>query len=545
MEEKEIRKEKIKNWLKDNYNLAFLGLIIFTIILRFYYFVLTKNQPLWWDEADYLAYAKNLAGLGVSWIVTTKHNSLFPFLAAAMFKIGFGETAIKFLFQFIPAVLSVVLVYLISNEMYKDKRMGLISAFLMAVLWDHIFNTTRFHVDIPALFTGLFAIYIFWKGYENKEKIFGKINPQWALPLTVIFVMLTYMIRRGYFLFGVFIFAHLVFTKNWKSLIKDKSSWISLILVIGLFLISENLIFNSQIEGVAQGYFHKENPIDFSPLKVFAAYFSFGTILSSITLYLFWIGFIILLWRLILTFGHIKKDKISRANLFNILIIIITLAFFIYILRTPDTFGEPRWYYPLIFSSFICFSHSILLISDYLKKHNKAFAVIFLVLVVILAGYYQVKTGDAVVKNKIDSFTGMREAGLLLKEISNEDDLILTLGMPQVEYYSEKKTVHAREWVKDDPESIAHFASSLISLKDNPNIKYILVSFSEPGYPDWMKRIVQSNGGVIAWEIPFMETKIDFAGQKQDIKESRKYGGITFNLVAIKQDVFVYEIIYS
>ena len=68
------------------------------------------GQALWWDEADYLAYAKNLAGIGSNWIISAKHNSLYPFLAAGIFKSGFGETAAKFLLQLIPSILSVVLV---------------------------------------------------------------------------------------------------------------------------------------------------------------------------------------------------------------------------------------------------------------------------------------------------------------------------------------------------------------------------------------------------------------------------------------------------
>jgi hypothetical protein len=542
-----MEKEKIKNWLKDKYNLTFLGLIIFAICLRFYFFVLTKNQPLWWDEADYLAYAKNLANLGVSWVVTAKHNSLFPILASLIFRIGLGETTIKFLFQFVPSILTIIIVYLLSNEMYKDKKVGLISAFLMAVLWNHIFNTTRFHVGIPALFTGLLAIYVFWKGYENKEKLFGKINPKYTIPLTVFFVMLTYMIRRGYFLFGLFIFTYLVLTKKWKMLVKDKYNWIGLILAISLFFIAENLIFSSQISGVAEGYFHKENPINFLPLNIFKAYFSFGTALSSILFYLFLIGLFLTIGKLAIMYGHIKKDEMSKSNLFNLITIFITLFFFIYILRTPGTFGEPRWYYPLLFSSLILISTTGLFFTNYLKKYNKRIAVVFLIVIIGMGGYSQINAGDITIKNKLNSFSGIKDASLFINEISDKEDLILTLGMPQVEYYSERKTVHAREWVKDDPKSLLHFAESIKDLKNNKRIKYILISFSEPNYPEWMQKIYHNQeGNLIAWEIPFMETKIDFINQQEnELKQSRTYDTLTFNLLTIKEEVFVYEITHK
>src|SRR3989338_8017051 len=192
----EIKKDKIKAFLKNKHNLAFVLILLFAIGIRLYYFDITKDQAIWWDESDYLAYAKNLAGYHSNWIITTQHNSLYPYLAALFFQLNLSEVIVKFFLQFIPSILSVVLVYFICKEMYEDKRIALIASFLMAVLWEHLFNTVRFHIDILALFTGLLAIYVFWKGYEKKEKIFGKINPNWAIPLTVILSILTYTVRR-------------------------------------------------------------------------------------------------------------------------------------------------------------------------------------------------------------------------------------------------------------------------------------------------------------------------------------------------------------
>ena len=206
------------NWFKDSYNLTFLGILLLAIVIRIYYFILTANQPLWWDEADYLAYAKNIANLGGDWIVTAQHNSLYPFIVAGLFLLGLGEPAVKFFIQIIPSILSVWLVYAICNEIYDDKRIGLIASFLMTTLWVVLFNSMRFHVDIPGMFFGLLALYVFWRGYENKKKIFGKINSNLAIPLAVFFAVLAYSIRRAYFLFAVFILVYvLLTTKDWKN----------------------------------------------------------------------------------------------------------------------------------------------------------------------------------------------------------------------------------------------------------------------------------------------------------------------------------------
>ena len=42
-----------------------------------------------------------------------------------------------------------------------------------------------------------------------------------------------------------------------------------------------------------------------------------------------------------------------------------------------------------------------------------------------------------------------------------------------------------------------------------------------------------------------MDTTIDFTTGQQDIKKSKTYGNITFELLDVKQDVFIYKIKYS
>ena len=541
----EKRKEKLKNWLKDRYNLIFIAILIFAIIIRFYYFNLTSDQPIWWDEADYLAYAKNLAGFSANWVITAQHNSLYPYLAAIFFKIGLSEIIVKFFLQLLPSTLSIILVYFISRKMYEDRRIALVASFLMAVLWEHLFNTMRFHIDILALFTGLLSIYVFWKGYEKKEKIFGRINPNWAIPLTVILVVLTYTIRRGYFLFAFFFLAYSLATHKLKDLLKDKHNWLAVGFGVILFLLAEKSIFVSKISGVSQTYFHPENKINLLPLGVFPEYFSSASSIPSILLYLFWIGLIILIINVLLSLGYMKKltKTTARADIFHIMTIIITLAFFILIIRTQDSFGEGRWFFPLAFSSFICISRASLLITDYIKKYNRLIAYSVLFIMLGIGGYYEITHSDAIIKNKEDSFEGIRQASLYLKEISSKENLIISVAVPQVVYYAERNVAQPDElagWT--GPGETLPLENFLEALRSNAEAKYLLVSFSQIGHPDWMTRTYANNGQIAGWEISFMDTRIDFVNQKQDIKQSKSYEDVIFNLLDIKQDVFIYEI---
>lgn len=549
--EAKISQESIKNWLKNKYNLMILGTIVLALVIRLYYFSIGHNQPIWWDESDYLAYAKNLAGFNVDWIVTAKHNSLYPFIVALFFKLGLSETIVKFFLQLTPSFLAVVLTYYIAKEMYKDRRIAIISSLLMATSWIMLFNTIRFHIDVPALFAGLLAIYVFWKGYENKEKIFKKIHPKWAIPLTAFLVVLSYAIRRGYFLFGLFFFFYILLTRNWKEVLKDKQNWLGGIIALILIYLTEKFIFISGVATVSQGYFKGDNPINFLPLQVFSSYFNFsGPIWTDLLLYLFWGGIAILSFNTALSFGYLKKTRksMARADLFNILAIVITLAFFILILRSPNTFGDPRWYLPLAFSAFICISRAAIVIADYIGKYNKYFGVIAILLLIGSGAYFGVKQADNIIESRIDSFEGIREAGLLLREISSPDDLIIVQPMPQTAYYAERSVSGPSFFTgwsgrnEDVP-----FELFLQKIEERKEARYVLVSFSEPNHPDWMKRIGHANHNgqtvMASWEIPFMDTRINFVTGEQDIKQSATYEDITFNLVDVKRDIFIYEIV--
>ena len=64
----EKRKRNLKKWLfgwvEDNYDKAFIGVLILAFALRIWVFTLTKDQAAWFDAAEYLSTAKKWAGIG-------------------------------------------------------------------------------------------------------------------------------------------------------------------------------------------------------------------------------------------------------------------------------------------------------------------------------------------------------------------------------------------------------------------------------------------------------------------------------------------------
>src|SRR3989344_862425 len=101
---KEELKNKISAVTKSKYTSAFILIFLVGILIRLYFLYITRAQPLWWDEADYMAFAKNLAGVdSITWIVTAKHNSIFPFIVSIFMRLSMSEVFLKFILEVLPS----------------------------------------------------------------------------------------------------------------------------------------------------------------------------------------------------------------------------------------------------------------------------------------------------------------------------------------------------------------------------------------------------------------------------------------------------------
>ena len=169
---------------------------------------------------------------------------------------------------------------------------------------------------------------------------------------------------------------------------------------------------------------------------------------------MFWIGLIIRISRVALSFGHFSKlrQSVARSDLFHILSVLITLSLFIFILRSPGTFGEPRWYFPLALASFVAIGRISTIIIDGIKKYGKPYlgkyaihaGIIIIVILIGIGGIYQIRQADSVIKSRSTTYSGIKEAGFFLNQISNPEDLIIVQPQPQAAYYSERRVMKAQ-----------------------------------------------------------------------------------------------------
>ena len=125
----EQESEKEQNFLYENSNFILAFILIFALVLRLKY--LTINSALWFDEAEYLAMAKNWA-FGIPFNIPEVRPVLLPFFAFIFYKIGVSPEMPLRIIELIFSIGGVYFAYLLGKEMY-EKRVGLLFAFFMSI----------------------------------------------------------------------------------------------------------------------------------------------------------------------------------------------------------------------------------------------------------------------------------------------------------------------------------------------------------------------------------------------------------------------------
>ena len=423
-----MNEEKTREWLKDRDNISFLLVLLGSIIIRIYYFFITKTQPAWYDETDYLSMALHWAS-NIPYYVNPQRPPLLPFLEFLVFNLGLGEITIK-LILILFSVGVVILTYLMGKEMY-DKKVGLIASIIIAVFWEALFNTTRLHVEIPLLFFTYLSLLFFWKGYIKKEKrsytwLFG------------VFLALAFLTKYTIFLFGLVLLLFLLITERFKFL-KNKDLWISVLLFLIIlipYFTWAYFSFNTPFPFLKAGGKGDVGRSLIESSKEIFGYVPF--FLEKIFLIIFLIGLIGLLIRLFLGLDILikREDKKLESDFFNILFIIMFTFYFAFVMRG----GEDRWILPIALPLLLIVGKGFSFLYDFIKKYNKYLALGIIIILISIGTYEQIKQADFIIKNKKDTYLQVKEAALWMKENSNPKDKIFSVSLPQTFYYSERET---------------------------------------------------------------------------------------------------------
>jgi 4-amino-4-deoxy-L-arabinose transferase-like glycosyltransferase len=467
------KKEKLKSWLKNPYNLAFLAVIIFAFAIRFHYFLLTENQPLWWDEAVFGTLAKNMV-FGGRWSETflIVHESvirppLLPMFWAILLKFGIGEAGVRFLLELIPSVISVFFVYLIGKELY-NKKVGLIASFLFSVLWIHLFYTARLLTDVPNLAFLFISIYYFIKSQKTEfnAKNFG---------ISVFFLSLSTLVRYQN---GLFFFAYLAFflITQKVDLLKNKKFWlagaIGLLPLLAFFFINYinyNNIFPAFLgdEYLQAGSGNPQVPFGFSLLKFVPIY------LQTPFFILFFVGLILCIFELGIGYDVIRKKHKLQAHILIFSLFAVIYSFFIFYMRT----AEDRWLFPAALPMAIFVGLGAEYIHSFLKKFSKILSAVVILSILIFGAYQQVVYADSLIQNKKESFLQFRQGFEWIRFNTPEDSIISGNSIPPyATYYAERD----------------YFEPLNISELENAKIDYFVLHVLTPP-PEFMNEYIQNN----------------------------------------------------
>ena len=418
-----------KEFFKEN--LPIILILLFSLIIRTYYLILTKNQAEWYDSGEYLSTALHWA-FGLPYDINPQRPPLLPLLEAIIFKLGGTEFLSKIILELIPSTLIVLVSYLIVKEMY-NKKLALLVALFMSVFWLAIFNTVRLHADILLMLFSFLAVYYFWKGYVKK----GKNYYSWLIGIFIALAFLTKLIGA---LFGFIFLIFLLIIEKFKFL-KNKHLWIAFILmllVILPYLIWQNNQYDTPIAFFKGSHVLREpGNIGGKPIAWYVLNW-LPWMLHIPFFILFLIG-ILTFYTLILSFDLVIKNKNNEKynDLFVLLWILIPLLYFIFLERD----AEDRWLLPIALPLLILVSKGLYFVYDVIKKYQKSIAVLVFIALILLGGYFQLARANETILSKKDSYAQVKEASLWIKENSNEDDIIFSKSSTQMTYYAQRQTL--------------------------------------------------------------------------------------------------------
>ncbi len=427
-----ISAEKIKNWFKDKHNRILVLVLMIGILLRLYYLIITANQPLWWDEAEYLLMGKFFATGELFTGLMASRPLLWPMIVSFLMKINLGKEIIFRIIEFLVSSIGLIFLYLTTKKLF-NKEVGIIAALFLSVFYLHLFYTARLLLDSLAPTFWIISIYFFTEGYLLK-----KDNKKFYL--SAFFGSLGVFIYNQTIAIFIIYLIFLLITEKLK-LFKEKKFYIFALVAILTFIpnfIANQVLYKNPLEFVKVG-FEVGNVAEadyWGNIKIFLGYMP--EYLSSIFLVLFIISLIVVFYKLILGIDLVfkKPDLEEKKQLFMFLWLIVS---FLVIVKIVGHF-EDRYIMPTFLPIFIITALGLWILKEkFTKPENKRVLYAALIILLIIVSFTQIKQADQIIKLKKDSFIQVKEAGFWLKENSAPQDKVITSFLPMLAYYSERQ----------------------------------------------------------------------------------------------------------
>ena len=417
-------------------------LIILTGFLIRYSFI--GHESLWPDEALYLFIAKNLSLNPLKIIDESgkpffQNPPLFMYLLSFVFRL-IGGTSIKIahLVTVLMDTGTIILIGYIGTCLY-DKKVGLLSAALLAVNPLHVWISTRILTDIPLVFFIYLSLYFLIRQKNIFFYLFSFLSVATKYPAATIFIL-------------PFV--------NKKTILKSPRSWliIYLLVIIGIiFFIS----FRSNFQIHWMSYF--------------SGFISFPDFREIYKESIFFIGPVVFIFFLIGVGTALKHKDFSPIIMW--VIVFGTARFFLpWLAFRVSRYSLPLYPAILMFGAY----GGLKSVSFFLKKmpdRKILLTVVFSSILLYVIAVYSIR-GYAVTDINSKTFVGYKEAGAFLTK-QNGKQSILTASPRQIKFYAPKFTVY-------DLAKHITFRESRELIKEK-EIDFISIDKWSPHQPSWCR----------------------------------------------------------
>lgn len=469
---------KFKQLLKDRYFQLFLVIFSLAVILRLYYFLQTLNQPLWWDESEYMALAKHFAGYN-QWItgVRWSREAAVSFIWSIFLRINSSEIFPRII-QFLASVSIVPVSYLLGTELYS-KRIGIYAAVFSSVFWIYLFHSYRLHLYLWAPVVYGLALLLFYKAYNRNDKRLMSLS----FAIGFFGLSIYYSI-----VFSIIVFLIFLLLVERVSVIKNKNYWLSA--AIGLICLIPYFAYSYLATGKFVPRLGQQLSASISEGGIFhASKLSTYFIMMPSQLYLalfilFLIGAVTLFLTIFLGHDLIKTDKKVRADLF-VLLSWLTPVLILSIVGSIGL-GHAFW------SEFMMAAFPAMLIisavglSEIEKNvsrisNSKMLGLAVVIIFFLLVAFQNVLSAGSLIDAKKESYSEIRDAGMWIKEHSEDRDIIVSKSVPQITYYSNRYVYN----LADDK---SQFDSEL----EKYHPRFMVLSTYE-SHPKWVQQYIGNN----------------------------------------------------
>lgn len=427
----------------------------------------TVQNSLWWDEAVYMGLAENLYYNGTYAFNTGDLEKfrppLYPVTLAALFLLtGPSETASIYL-NIILAIMTAIILYLLSEELYHDRKISLAATALLLTSQQYIFWTSKILTETLAVFLVTLSLFAYIKISKSKTQ---------SIPHVFGFILaLAFLARYPLILLPVYFYLFSIATKRFTAPVNKRSaSQITThITATVIFLITlspwmyhsiatyQNPI-GAALENIRQvNDLYPPDPKTYYIFNFFTYYPFLGPLM---------IAGIALSFR--------KKSDKRKEDAFLIGWLAIVLLYL--------TFGIGQKYIRFLLIALPCMAmlsaRALSHLSEKMTKRHQAMLMSAILLIVcIISSTDGITTAVADKKNNI----ALREAGEYIRTHSSGNETIMSENYPLFHYYTKHKVIKYPE----KPEKIVKLIKAY-------NISYIVLdNFIE--YPKYAYALFDSD----------------------------------------------------